>query len=63
MVGNGRRARDEGKETFRAGVILCVAVRPLCDEPASGEETRGRDMAIVAVKDVNTCSGAPGETN
>jgi hypothetical protein len=48
MVGNGRRARDDGKEAFRRGIIRWVAVRPLLDESASGEDIIGRDIVIVA---------------
>jgi hypothetical protein len=29
MVGNGRRARDDGKDVFRLGMIRWGAVRPL----------------------------------
>jgi hypothetical protein len=29
MEGNGRRARDDWKEGFRLGMILCAALRPL----------------------------------
>jgi hypothetical protein len=50
MEGNGRRARDDWKEGFRLGMILWAAVRPLCDESASGEETKGRDIVIVAAR-------------
>jgi len=48
MVGNGRRARDDGNEGFRLGIIRSVAVRPLCEESASGDEIRGRDIVMVA---------------
>jgi hypothetical protein len=51
MVGNGRRARDGMKEGFRLGTIRCAAVRLLCDESANGDETRGRDIVIVAKRD------------
>jgi len=48
-MGNGRRARDDGKEVFRLGMIRCAADRPLWDESASGDETKGRDIVIVAI--------------
>lgn len=48
IVGNGRRARDGGKEAFRRGIIRGVAILPLLDESASGEEIIGRDIVIVA---------------
>jgi hypothetical protein len=51
MEGNGRRARDGKKEGFRLGTIRCEAARLPCDESASGDETRGRDIDIVAKRD------------
>lgn len=53
IVGNGRSARDDGNEVFRLGIIRCVTGRVPCDDSASGEETTGRDIVIVAerVKD------------
>lgn len=50
MVGNGRRARDDGKDAFRRGMMRCVAVREF-DESASGDEIMGRDIVIVAEKE------------
>ncbi|KAK0465312.1 uncharacterized protein EV420DRAFT_1513855 [Desarmillaria tabescens] len=47
--GNGRRAREEGKDGFRRGIIL-FACPEVHDEPASGDEIVGRDM----VKDAKT---------
>lgn len=48
IAGNGRRARDDGKEGFRLGMIRCAANRPLWGESASGDDTKGRDIVIVA---------------
>lgn len=50
MVGNGRRGREEGKEGLRFATMR-VAVGTLdWDEPARGEETRGRVIVIVMVE-------------
>lgn len=51
MEGNGRSAREDWNVVFLLGIMRCAAVRPLCDESASGEETRGRDIVIVAIVD------------
>lgn len=48
IVANGRRARDDGNEAFRRGIIRGVVILPLLDESASGEEIMGRDIVIVA---------------
>ncbi|KAK0233370.1 hypothetical protein IW262DRAFT_1290418 [Armillaria fumosa] len=47
--GNGRRAREDGKDGFRRGTIL-FACPEVHGEPASGDEIVGRDM----VKDAKT---------
>lgn len=46
IEGKGRSARDEGKGPFRLGVIRWDGIEGLCDEPASGDETIGRDMVM-----------------
>lgn len=47
--GNGRRAREDGKDGFRRGTIL-FACPEAHEDPASGDEIVGRDM----VKDAKT---------
>lgn len=48
IVGNGRIGREDGNEEVRCGKIrFCCS--PLDGEAASGEDTVGRDIAIVAV--------------
>lgn len=49
MVGKGRSAREDGKDEFRRGTMRCVAVRELSVASASGDETAGRDIDMVAI--------------
>jgi len=49
MVGNGRRARDEGNDGLRLGTMRWVAEPFDCECPARGEETAGRDIVRVAI--------------
>lgn len=48
MVGNGRRAREDGKDEFRFGMILCAGTRFVLEASAKGEETMGRDTDTAA---------------
>ena len=50
MVGNGRRARDEGKDVLRFGITRWAGGTPDdCDDWASGDETAGRVIVRVIV--------------
>lgn len=48
IVGNGRSAREEGKDVFRFGTMRVVWGMFGCDEFARGEETAGRAKVMVA---------------
>lgn len=52
MEGKGRSAREDGNEVFRLGTIRCAAVRPVWVESASGEETKGLEIVIVAKREL-----------
>ncbi|KAF8971537.1 hypothetical protein BDZ97DRAFT_1249643 [Flammula alnicola] len=47
MVGNGRKAREEGNEGLRFATMRFAAGIFDCDECASGDETAGRETATV----------------
>jgi hypothetical protein len=51
-VGNGRSAREDGNEVFLLGITRWVAVPTPRDELASGEEMAGRDIVMVAEKNL-----------
>jgi len=52
IVGNGRSAREDGNEVFLLGITRWVAAPTPRDELASGEEMAGRDIVMVAEKNL-----------